>query len=37
MVDMFVSYCQKDKIYADYMDLYFKDKKVNIHRDIRDI
>ena len=37
MVDMFVSYCQKDKIYADYMDLYFKDKKVTIHRDIRDI
>lgn len=37
MVEMFVSYCQKDKIYADYMDLYFKDKDVTIHRDIRDI
>lgn len=37
MVDIFVSYCQKDKVYADYMDLYFKDKDINIHRDIRDI
>lgn len=37
MIEMFVSYCQKDKIYADYMDLYFKDKEVTIHRDIRDI
>lgn len=37
MVEMFVSYCQKDNIYADHIDLYFKDKKINIHRDIRDI
>ena len=37
MVDIFVSYCQKDKVYADYMDLYFKDKDIKIHRDIRDI
>ena len=37
MVDVFVSYCQKDKVYADFMDLYFKDKDITIHRDIRDI
>ena len=36
-INMFVSYCQKDRIYADYMDLYFKDKNIIIHRDIRDI
>lgn len=34
MSDVFVSYCQKDKVYADFMDLYFKDKDVTIHRDI---
>lgn len=34
---MFISYCQKDSIYADYIDLYFTDKEVTIHRDIRDI
>lgn len=37
MLEMFISYCQKDSIYADYIDLYFKDKEVTIHRDIRDI
>lgn len=37
MSDIFVSYCQKDRVYADYMDLYFKDKNIKIHRDIRDI
>ncbi len=37
MLDIFVSYCQKDKVYADFMDLYFKDKNIKIHRDIRDI
>jgi hypothetical protein len=37
MADIFVSYCQKDRVYADFMDLYFKDKKIKIHRDIRDI
>lgn len=37
MVDMFVSYCQKDSVYADNIDLYFKNKGVTIHRDIRDI
>lgn len=37
MVNMFVSYCQKDGIYADNIDLYFKEKNVVIHRDIRDI
>ncbi len=37
MINMFVSYCQKDKIYADHIDLYFKDKSIIIHRDIRDI
>lgn len=37
MVNMFVSYCQKDSVYADNIDLYFKDKDVNIHRDVRDI
>lgn len=37
MIEMFVSYCQKDKIYADHIDLYFKNKKVIIHRDVRDI
>lgn len=37
MINMFVSYCQKDSIYADNIDLYFKDKDITIHRDIRDI
>lgn len=37
MLEMFVSYCQKDRVYADYIDLYFKNKEVTIHRDIRDI
>jgi len=37
MVKMFISYCQKDKIHADYIDLYFKNKEIIIHRDIRDI
>jgi len=37
VLDMFLSYCQKDSIYADYIDLYFKDKNLTIHRDIRDI
>ena len=37
MLEMFVSYCQKNKIYADHIDLYFKDKEITIHRDIRDI
>lgn len=37
MVDMFVSYCQRDSIYADNIDLYFKNKGIIIHRDIRDI
>ena len=34
---MFVSYCQRDSIYADNIDLYFKNKGITIHRDIRDI
>lgn len=37
MVNMFVSYCQKDYVYADNIDLYFKEKNIVIHRDIRDI
>lgn len=37
MIDIFVSYCQKDSVYADNIDLYFKDKDIIIHRDIRDI
>lgn len=37
MVDMFVSYCQRDSIYADNIDLYFKNKGITIHRDVRDI
>ncbi|NFI94856.1 hypothetical protein FC961_10705 [Clostridium botulinum] len=37
MVNMFVSYCQKDFVYADNIDLYFKNKEITIHRDIRDI
>ena len=37
MVNVFVSYCQKDRIYADNIDLYFKEKDICIHRDIRDI
>ena len=37
MLEMFISYCQKDSIYADYIDLYFKYKEVTIHRDIRNI
>jgi hypothetical protein len=32
-----VSYCQKDKVYADNIDLYFKEKDICMHRDIRDI
>lgn len=37
MVNMFVSYCQKDAKYANIIDSYFKNKSVVIHRDIRDI
>ena len=37
MKNIFVSYCQKDSVYADNIDLYFKEKDINIHRDIRDI
>lgn len=37
MVNVFISYCQKDGIYADNIDLYFKDKGIKLHRDIRDI
>lgn len=37
MINIFVSYCQKDSVYADNIDLYFKDKDITIHRDIRDI
>ena len=37
MLEMFVSYCQKDKIYAEQIDLYFKNKEVTVHRDIIDI
>ena len=37
MIEMFISYCQKDNIYADDIDSHFKDKEVVIHRDIRDI
>lgn len=37
MINMFVSYCQRDSVYADNIDLYFKGENINIHRDIRDI
>lgn len=37
MVNMFVSYCQKDGVYADNIDLFFNNKDVTVHRDIRDI
>lgn len=37
MVSIFVSYCQKDRVYADEIDSYFKDTNVNIVRDIREI
>jgi len=37
LVNMFVSYCQRDAVYADNIDLYFKNRNVVIHRDIRDI
>lgn len=37
MVNVFVSYCQKDGIYADNIDLYFKDKGIKLHRDVREI
>lgn len=37
MINMFVSYCQKDSVYADNIDLYFKGKDISIHRDIREI
>lgn len=37
MTDIFVSYCQKDSVYADNIDLYLKNKGITIHRDIRDI
>ena len=33
MLEMFISYCQKDSIYADYIDLYFKDKEVTMTSD----
>lgn len=36
-VNMFVSYCQKDFVYADNVDLYFKDENITVYRDIRDI
>lgn len=37
MVNVFISYCQKDGVYADNIDLYFKDKDIVLHRDIREI
>lgn len=37
MENIFVSYCQRDGVYADNIDLYFSGKSLNIHRDIRDI
>lgn len=37
MINIFVSYCQKDKIFADNINLYFKDEDICIHQDIRDI
>lgn len=37
MINLFVSYCQKDSVYAENIDLYFQHKNINIHRDIRDI
>ncbi len=37
MVNVFISYCQKDGIYADNIDLYFKGKGIKLHRDVRDI
>lgn len=37
MVNVFISYCQKDGIYAENIDLYFKEKDILLHRDIRDI
>lgn len=36
MLDVFLSYCQKDNVYADDIDSYFKGK-LKIHRDVRDI
>lgn len=35
--NIFVSYCQKDHIYADNIDLYFKDRNIKIHRDVRNL
>ena len=29
MIEMFISYCQKDNIYADDIDSHFKDKEVD--------
>lgn len=37
MKNIFVSYCQRDSVYADNIDLYFSGKNINIHRDVRDI
>lgn len=37
MINMFVSYCQRDSVYADNIDLHFKGKNITIHRDIREI
>lgn len=34
-INMFVPYCQRYSVYADNIDLYFKDK--NLHRDVSDI
>lgn len=36
-MNLFVSYCQKDGVYADNIDLYFEGKEIKLHRDIRDI
>ena len=37
MVDIFVSYCQKDAEHVDAIESYFYEKGVMIHRDVRDI
>lgn len=37
VLDIFLSYCQKDSMYADDIDSYFNNKTLCIHRDIRDI
>ena len=37
MINIFLSYCQKDSSYADIIEQHYLNSDVKIHRDIRDI